>query len=359
MAGKAINYYVDGNTAKGFCSLLMPNIEGAEHLFQICGAPGTGKSALITRLGNHWRDKGFDIEFLHSSLGYTSGVIIPGLGLGIIAPSGHEKLEPAISGKITRINLNAAVDPTKLSRHKGQITDLKDRIKQALGSAYEAYSEALVIHDEWEKIYISRMNFDEADAIAENLAKTIFENKKLNKKPAERRRFLGAATPEGPKDFVDNLTAGLPKRYFIKGRPGSGKSTLLKKLIAAALQRGFDTEAYHCGLDPDSLDMVIIRELGVSVFDSTPPHEYFPRRENDEIVDMYARVIEPGTDEKHQSELADIASRYRSKISKGTAFLAQAKKHRDDLKKIFGGAADIRYADKVYDDINSQIRGLI
>ncbi|MFK4998818.1 hypothetical protein ACI2OX_20535 [Bacillus sp. N9] len=33
-------------------------------------------------------------------------------------------------------------------------------------------------------------------------------------------RFLGAATPNGPVDFVDNITQGLQARYFLKGERG-------------------------------------------------------------------------------------------------------------------------------------------
>ena len=98
----------------------------------------------------------------------------------------------------------------------------------------------------------------------------------MNKPSKVQHRFLGAATPVGAVDFVPNLTEDVPKRYFIKGRPGSGKSTMLKKIVAEGEKRGFDIEVYHCGFDPNSLDMIIIRELGIAIFDSTAPHEILP-----------------------------------------------------------------------------------
>lgn len=48
-----------------------------------------------------------------------------------------------------------------------------------------------------------------------------------------------------------------------------------------------------------SLDMVLLRELDIVIFDSTAPHEYFPDRDNDEVVDMYEITVTPGTDEKY------------------------------------------------------------
>ena len=66
--------------------------------------------------------------------------------------------------------------------------------------------------------------------------------------------------------------------YGIIGANGAGKSTFLKKLAVAGLSAGFDVEIYHCSLDPKSLDMIIVRELSLCVFDSTAPHEFFPER---------------------------------------------------------------------------------
>ena len=40
---------------------------------------------------------------------------------------------------------------------------------------------------------------------------------------------------------------------------------MLKKLAKAAEEKGFEVEVYHCGFDPNSLDMVIVRELGFAI----------------------------------------------------------------------------------------------
>lgn len=65
---------------------------------------------------------------------------------------------------------------------------------------------------------------------------------------------------------IDTLLKGVQE---LVNRPYS------KKIAAAAESRGFDVEMYHCGFDPESIDMVLVRELKFCVFDSTNPHEYF------------------------------------------------------------------------------------
>ncbi|HZG72197.1 MAG TPA: hypothetical protein VEY51_11750, partial [Chondromyces sp.] len=163
----------------------------------------------------------------------------------------------------------------------------------------------------------------------------------------------------GAVDFVPELTDGLTKRYFIKGRPGSGKSTMLKKIASAAQEKGFDTEIYHCGFDPNSLDMVIVRELGFAIFDSTAPHEYFPEKPSDEIVDMYPGVIKEGTDEDYAKEIADIAGRYKNKMAEGTAYLTREKELHDELERIYVQAMDFDKVKEIQQKIKKEINQLL
>ena len=152
--------------------------------------------------------------------------------------------------------------------------------------------------------------------------------------------FFGAATPQGAFDYIQALTAPMDRRIFIKGRPGSGKSTLLKKLAAAAESNGIEVQVFHCGFDPNSLDMLIFPELRTAIFDSTAPHEYFPDRPGDEVLDMYEHVIKPGTDEAHAAELAAVRARYSATMKEATASLAEAEAVDARLKAVFTAATD-------------------
>lgn len=151
------------------------------------------------------------------------------------------------------------------------------------------------------------------------------------------------------------MTEGLAKRFFIKGRAGTGKSTMLKKIAAEAENRGLDTEIYHCGFDPHSLDMVIVRELGFAIFDSTSPHEYFPDREGDVIIDTYETLVASGTDERYAGPLAEVSTQYKAQMKDAIAALAEAKVHRDQLEKIYVTAMDFRVVDELTDRVRSEL----
>lgn len=185
--------------------------------------------------------------------------------------------------------------------------------------------EAKAIHDDWEKIYIENMDFDKLNDATESLIQEIFSG--ISPKNAEGEnvnRFFGTLLTQGSKNYINQITADIKNRIFIKGRPGTGKSTVLKKIRARARKYGFNTETYRCSFDPQSLDMVVIREMGICVFDSTAPHEMQPARDGDSVFDIYSLAVAAGTDEKYAAELSEIKKRYGAKVRLASNYLREA-----------------------------------
>ncbi len=336
------NYYAGGNTAKGFYDLFSSSLKQLDRIFILKGGPGTGKSTLMKKIGEKWGQQ-YDTEYIHCSADYGSidGVIIPELSAGVVDGTAPHVIEPQYPGIIEEyINLGEAWDSSKLQENKQEVFYVKEQIKKCYDEAYTIFAEALKIHDDWEKIFIENLDVYKAEELTNRLTDEFFATISLNKKANVVHRFLGAATPEGPIDFIENLTEDINKRYFLKGRPGSGKSTLLKTLAKRAEARGFDVEVYHCGFDPESLDMLIFRELGVAIFDSTSPHEHFPSRKGDEIVDMYEELIAPGTDEKYEEEIEHFSKKYAEKMKLATSHLKESNKLRNELESYYIQAMD-------------------
>ncbi|MCQ6274524.1 PRK06851 family protein [Bacillus sp. V3B] len=358
MSGKIIQYFAGGNTARGFYSLFDSNLQKLDRIFILKGGPGTGKSTLMKEIGKGWCEKGYNIEYLHCSSDPDSidGVIIPSLCVGVVDGTAPHVIEPKIPGAVEEyVNLGEAWNSEELASQKNRVSDLSQEISDAFQMAYNTFAEALRVHDKWEKIYIESMDFEKADELTNQLIGSFYGKVTLNKQSKIYHRFLGAATPIGAVDFVPNLTSDLHKRYFIKGRPGSGKSTMLKKIAAEGEKHGFDLEVYHCGFDPHSLDMIIIRELSLAIFDSTAPHEYFPSRDGDEIIDMYGTVIDAGTDEIFADQIEEVRSAYKAKMDKAIGFLAKAKSLRDELEAIYVRSMDFTIVDKHKEKIQKEI----
>ena len=360
-SGSALHYFAEGNTARGFVHLFDSSLQGLDRLYILKGGPGTGKSTLIRSIGDSLRKQGIGVWLIHCALDPDSldGVIIPAWKAGIVDGTSPHVIEPRLPGAVEEIvNLGTAWDSAALRKRKPEIERLHEQIRQSLDRAYAGFAEALRIHDEWEAVYIQNMDYQAADQLTKETIQRLFGERKQERTSRVDRRFLGAATPRGSVDFVPNLTEGLTKRYFLKGRPGSGKSTMLKQIAGAAAERGFDAEIYHCGFDPDSVDMVIVRELGFAIFDSTAPHEYFPGRQGDEIIDMYERCIRPGTDEQHADALKEIQARYKAAIKQATASLAEAKSWHDALESVYVQAMDFSQVDQIRGRIQEELHAL-
>ncbi|HLU22340.1 MAG TPA: hypothetical protein VKZ77_07630 [Bacillaceae bacterium] len=365
MSANILRYFAGGNTAKGFYNLYDSNLAGLERVFILSGKSKVEKSNIIERLVTKWEDGPYPLEIIHraSDPERVEGFIIRQLGVAVL-DGDHPSVvgEEFVGSQWETIDLDQNQLPARLDEKADIIHDLKTKMERAFNNAYAAYAEGLRVHDDWEDIYIGKMDFNKANEVTNRLIAHILPKANKRNEPATstdlliKRRFLGAATPAGPVDFVDNITEGLGKRFFLKGRAGTGKSTLLKKIAAEAKEQGYETEVYHCGFAPESLDMVLVRELGWAVFDSTSPHEYFPSRPNDEIVDMYELTVAPGTDEAFAEEIAKIEAKYRENMAEAKSFLQEAKGFQDQLEEIYREVTDSSHLDEIYQGLDSEIQ---
>ena len=356
------HYYARGNTARGAYSLYDSVLEGLDRVYILIGGTGVATSSLLKKIGEVMEAKVPDVDYIQCASDNNSidGVILPTLKVGIIDGTVPTMIEPRAPGVIEKyVNLGIALDTERLATNKEVILKLNEAISIKFKSAYDTFAAALRAHDEIEDIYISNMDFSEANKLTTELIAQFFDKDILDKKSTIKHRFLGAATPNGAVDYIQNLTEDIEKRYFVKGRAGSGKSTMLKKLVAAGEEKGFDLEVYHCGFDPNSLDMVILREKGIAIFDSTAPHEYFPDRDSDEIVDMYERCIIAGTDEKYVTEIARTTKAYKDKMKEAISYLAEAKKLRDEQESYYLEAMDFTKIEEIQQSLLGEIEKFI
>ena len=75
------------------------------------------------------------------------------------------------------INLGIAWDSDKLRKQKLEIERFVSEASKAFQSAYARFKEALVIHDEWEKIYIDNIDFNKANELTNQLIQKLFADK--------------------------------------------------------------------------------------------------------------------------------------------------------------------------------------
>jgi len=354
-------YFVCANSSAGFHSFFHENLTDLERVYILKAGPGTGKSTLMRRLGDYYLGLGYDIDHIYCSSDPDSldGLIIPELKVAVVDGTQPHVIEPTAPGALEQyVNLGVAWNLELLSQHRDQILKLRQVSANAYKQLYEHFSNALAVHDDWEKIYIEAMDFEKAEAFRHLICDTLVDYPPTGRPAKVKHRFFGASTPTGSVDFLMELTAPLSKRYFIKGRPGTGKSTLLRAIAKKSADLGYDTEIYHCSFDPKSLDMVLIPELGITFFDSTAPHEYEPSREGDQIIDTYKVFIQSGTDEENSELIAKLKNQYQDEVIKGRAALKEAKGAHDQLEAIYIQATNFDILDGFYEHLKDSIDSL-
>ncbi|MBR3932503.1 MAG: hypothetical protein IKJ68_01145 [Clostridia bacterium] len=325
-------YYLSANTSNGYISFFDSSIESFKKIIILKNASKQAREKLFLDLIPilDYKNICYDKIIRSGTADETDAVIINQLST-VIADEGLFSKEFPLYADVINFAEHLRYD----FEVQNEIANVKNKIEILNKRMYRHLNQAKIIHDEWEKIYISNMDFDKLDSSCRDLIDNMFAG--ITKKENTYQnsdRFLGSLLPRGSINYIEDLTNNLNKRIYIKGRPGTGKSTLLKKIVSKAKEYNLNTETYYCSFDSKSLDMVIIRDLGLAIFDSTSPHEVFPGRSCDEIFDIYEIAVNNDTDLNFSDELLQISGQYNHEIKKAKECLYTCNAYRRRLDSI-------------------------
>lgn len=126
----------------------------------------------------------------------------------------------------------------------------------------------------------------------------------------------------------------LKRLYVIKGASGVGKSTLMRKIAAEGEKRGRSVDRIYCSSDPNSLDGVIVGDIGV--IDGTPPHAYEPK-----MAGAFETLV----------DLGQFWDKKRLEKERERLLMLGAEKKRNferiyELTALYGKATDVIYSEK-------------
>jgi hypothetical protein len=347
------------NSAFGFFSFY-DQIIGADaiRIFMIKGGPGVGKSTLMKKIGEEMLNLGYDLEYHYCSSDPRSldGLVVPGLKIAIMDGTAPHIVDPRHPGAVDGIILLEKWDEEGIRKNRRSIIRITSEIGRLFQNAYRHLSTT--------KSYLEAMeNYYSLDGILNegalnSLGLELFDELLTGKTaagggPGKIRRLFGSAiTPEGPINYLDSLVDGLISKYIIHGDYRAGKRKIIESIMEGALMRGFYVEAYHCALQPDKVDHIIIPELGAAVFNSLEPHyltggESWRELDTAEFIAQFPKDL--------QAEHEDYTLRYGSSLKEAIKFLSRAKAAHDQLEEYYIPNMNFEEIDRVCQDTLERI----
>lgn len=338
--GKSIKVFPGGNTAHGFHSFYNHIIDkDAAHIFILKGGPGVGKSTFMRKIAEALLERGYDLEFhcCSSDNGSLDGICVPALAVAMLDGTAPHVVDPKNPGAVDAIiNLGDHWNERGIRGNKKEILSLNKEIGRLFKRAYAYLSAAKLFLDEVESYYTESgaFNLGAFNRLVIDLTHEIFAGKALlNGCPRIRRLFATAITPDGSVSHLDTVVSSLKQRYIIEGDDGTGKTVLVSRLLEAAIARGYRVTAFHCALNPDHIDHLIIHDLDLAVINNIEPHVYQPR-DGDRIIDTMT-CVDPVINEAYLAEKGAARGMYRQCMEQAVAFIGRAKRVHDEVERYY------------------------
>lgn len=244
-------FFLGGNTAHGFKGFFESELARIDNVILLKGAPGTGKSTLIKRLGAKCAEMGLDHEMWYCSGDPSSadGIFIKELSTAVVDATSPHPCEPSLPVIRERIvDMAAALDRHVLLGRKENIERLLADKKRSYARAYELLKCAFVHLRDAERVYAEREDVCRIRRFAAAFALRESGGARGGEPP--RNVFHRAITPDGTAEFFEHLAG---RRVFAVEGSVTGAHIFLKE--AAGLIPS--SVILRHPLDPDRVDGVL------------------------------------------------------------------------------------------------------
>lgn len=349
--GQAKRVFPGNNTAAGFWSFYDHIITAdARRVMIIKGGPGLGKSSFMKRMAEDMLGRGYDVELHHCSGDPDSldAVVVVGAGVALLDGTAPHVTDPKHPGAVDEIlNFGEFWSEAGIRASRNKIMQLNAEIDRHYQRAYRYLRAARAIYDGIESINMEGVNFGLANRIANHLTSELFQG--IHVSPIlgrPRHLFASAITHLGIVDHLETITGRVKHRYIVEGEPGTGKSTLLLKVANAALERGYYVEMYHCALNPQKVEHVVVPGLELALTKSIEPHTTRPGPD-DRVIDMN-ECTNAAAVSRHAELLREDWRLYGQVLGRAFGALKEAKRTHDTLESYYTPHMDFAALDRLW-----------
>ncbi|MGL4772633.1 MAG: PRK06851 family protein [Clostridium sp.] len=347
---KEIHLFPGGNTSTGFYSFYkyVLNQDEANRIICLKGGPGTGKSSMMKKLGKHFLDKGYTVEFHHCSSDNNSldGIVVKELKVAVLDGTAPHIVDPINPGAVDEIlNLGVALDNEKLMKNKNEIIRLNREIGKNFGRAYKYLAAAKSVHEDWSYLNYESLDSLKVNALISSLKTEILDGNSKDGFGGDRHLFATAFTPNGIVSYGENLASTVENIYVLKGGPGFGKTDILKFIGNEAQKQGFFVQYLHDPFSPERIENIIIPELSVGIFTTNEISNITYKGKIYEMTDYCKDNL--NTEDK-KDELNDCSTKFYTLVNKALTLIPLSKALHDALEVYYIDAMDFGLINKIY-----------
>ncbi|MCQ4636010.1 ATPase [Anaerovorax odorimutans] len=363
MNGKIRHIYPGGNTPEGFFSYYQYILGQQEANRIIClkGGPGVGKSTFIRKIGEHFIEKGEDVDFMWCSSDAASldGIVLKQKKIAIIDATSPHVVDPVNPGAVDSIvHLGEFWNGEALKKCKSHVMESNHKIKHWFGYGYNYLEAAGALADALATAYEDAIEDGELYKIAAGIVGDELSHKEIALNPGQMKKYFASAiTPEGVQHHLESLIEGYDKLYMITGPVGLSNARLLNIVAESAIYRGMDVEAFYCPMKPrEKLEHLLIPQMKTAFLSLNQYHDLEPweREEEIHLIDMND-IISWSRLEELKPMLADCSRRMSELIKEATKCIVRAKKEHDRLESYYIPNMDFKKIDALRDEIIGKI----
>ncbi len=361
---KLRKFFPGGNTSKGFFSYYDYIIEkDATRIIAIKGGPGVGKSTFMHWIGEQMLNRGYDVEFHYCSSDNNSldAVVVPAIKVALLDATAPHIIDPRFPGAVDEIlHLGDFWDEEKLRAQKQEIITGTRRVSRLFKIAYCQLAEAYVIKNELDGYYEEATGFAGVNKIIHDIAQAITSKAtaQFNFEPYERHLFATAFTPGGHVHHLDSILQDVEELHLIAGEAAAIGSKIVGIIADTVKRHGLNSEVYHCPLDPEEADLLVIPMLKTAVLKDIPGLNFKPqdmagiKRIKVYNLDQY---LNKDTLTEYRQEIKCCHERLHSALCRAIKYIAKAKAEHDILEAYYIPAMNFAAINAKRDEILQRI----
>ncbi len=332
-------YFAAANTSNGFIGYFdkIFNPEKLDRVYILKGGPGTGKSRLMTEIGQKAEKLGKEVEYFLCSSDTNSldGILIPSIKTAIIDGTSPHMTDPLFPGAADEIiNLGEFFDIRKLTEKKDEIIKLIRAKSELYNRAYAFLRCAGSIKREYDSMVSPYVLYKKITDFSARLTRQIPRGEEF----LENVRITHAYGTCG-EVFLDTFYENTETHFVIIDRYNTAH-ILLSVMYEKLKEKCQDITVSFSPDIPEQIDGIYLNFHKISFTVGTP------RSDSDKVINMYRFINKEGI-KSHKKRLKFMNTAYNSVIKEALSYLSSVRVLHEQLEEIYISSMDFAKKEKM------------